>query len=231
IVKELVAVDNPSNNYYASIKIEDDLNGDDVVINGGELKGLLDIRDDTAFGIPSYQSQLDTLAYNLIQKVNAQHSVGFGLDGSTNVNFFAPVSSSTGAALAIQLDTQISDAVNGLNRIAASSTLGGIPGDGSNALALAQLANDTTGVGSLTFSEYYNSMISQLGVSSQEESKKVDNQSFLLDQLMNFRDNVSGVSLDEEAAKMITYQNAFNAASQVIKIMDEVYQTLIDLLG
>ena len=230
IVKELVAVDDPSNNSFASIKIEGDLDGPDVLVSSGELKALLDIRDDTEKGIPYYQNQLDTLAYNLIEKVNAQHRAGFGLDGASNRNFFVPASS-VDTALNMSLDTAITDPVNGLDRIAAASSATGIPGDGSNALLIAQLQNDPTGVGSSTFNDFYNSIISQLGVFTEEESSKRDNQDFLLNQLYNFRDAVSGVSLDEEAAKLISYENAFNAASQVIKVMNDIYETLIDMMG
>ncbi len=230
ILKQLAVVDDPNNNNYAAIKIEDDLSGADVAIEGGEVKGLLDIRDSSEFGIPAYKDQLDTLAYNLIEKINAQHQAGFGLDGGTNRNFFTPTALS-GAAMSITLSGDILDEVSGLNRIAAASTAASVPGDGSNALTLSQLQNDSTAVGDSTFNEYYASLISQLGVYSQIESNKVDNQEFLMNQLYSLRDDVSGVSLDEEAAKIVMYQNAYNAAANVIEIMNETYQILIEMMG
>ena len=57
------------------------------VIQSGRLKGLLDVRDQT---IPSLRTSLDTLASEVVTQVNQQHRLGFGLDGSTNQNFFVP---------------------------------------------------------------------------------------------------------------------------------------------
>ena len=106
-----------------------------------------------------------------------------------------------------------------------------VPGDGSNALAIADLQEDTSVLSGSTFNEFYDTFISQLGVYSQEESKNAENQNFLLDQLYSLREDTSGVNLDEEAANMIVYENSFNAATQIIRIMDEAIQTLVEMLG
>ncbi len=63
---------------------------------GGELKGLLDVRDAV---IPEMESGLDKLEYNIVNAVNIQHESGFGLDGQTGRSFFtrsASVRSETG---------------------------------------------------------------------------------------------------------------------------------------
>jgi flagellar hook-associated protein 1 len=57
---------------------------------GGEIKGFLDIRDNF---IPQLEKDLDTLQYNLIIQVNAQHEAGYGLNGQTGKSFFSkPIS-------------------------------------------------------------------------------------------------------------------------------------------
>ena len=43
------------------------------------------------------------------------------------------------------------------------------------------------------------------------------------------RESISGVSLDEEAAKMIEMQNAFDASARVIRTADEILETVINL--
>jgi len=230
IVKELAVVDDTANYNYSAIKMADDLDGESVAVSGGEIKGLIDARDSSEFGVRHYINELDTLAYNLINKVNAQHRTGFGLDSVGNRNFFTPVSLQD-ASGSISLSAGILDPVNGLSRIAASSAAASVPGDGSNALLIAQLQNDVNAVGDASFNEYYVSLISQLGVYADIESNKVENQDFLLNQLYSMRDEVSGVSLDEEAAKLIMYQNAYNAATQVIQIMDDNYKLLIDMMS
>ena len=52
-------------------------------------------------------------------------------------------------------------------------------------------------------------------------------ESVLLQQAVAARDSVAGVNLDEEAANLIRYQQAYQAAAQVIAVADEVFQTLL----
>ena len=54
----------------------------------GELLGLVQTRDEV---LPGYMSKLDEMAQALISSVNALHQTGFGLDGSTGLNFFDPL--------------------------------------------------------------------------------------------------------------------------------------------
>ncbi len=70
-------------------------------INGGELQGLINVRDDI---IPEYQERLDHLAYKLATEVNKLHAVGYDLDGDTSNDFFTDLSvSATGTDLATEL--------------------------------------------------------------------------------------------------------------------------------
>ncbi len=63
------------------------------MMSRGELSGLLEMRD-TA--IPSYLKKVDQLAAGIIHEVNKLHYNGFGLDGSTENNFFHPLTAHTG---------------------------------------------------------------------------------------------------------------------------------------
>ncbi len=239
VVHEIVVQDDSTNKFYAQLKVEGEETGADLVINNGELKALFDMRDDSTIGIAGYIDSLDQLAYNLADAVNTVHRAGYGLDGVSNRDFFIDVTSFgvAGSASRLALSVNITDPTNGLRNIAAASLLDPVtglpmvPGDGSNALAIAQIQDDTTVMSGLTANQFYDTMISQLGIYSQEETKNKENQEFLLNQLQNLQDSVSGVNLDEEAAKMITFENAYNAASQVIRIMDNAIQTLIEMLG
>jgi len=62
-------------------------------ITRGELRGLLEVRDTT---IPTYLKKVDKLAAGIINEVNKLHYYGHGLDGSTENNFFTPLSAVTG---------------------------------------------------------------------------------------------------------------------------------------
>ncbi|MCK5255877.1 MAG: flagellar hook-associated protein FlgK [Deltaproteobacteria bacterium] len=61
-------------------------------ITRGELGGLLEIRDTI---VPSYIGKVDKLAAGIINEMNKLHYYGYGLDGSTENNFFNPLSVST----------------------------------------------------------------------------------------------------------------------------------------
>lgn len=59
----------------------------------------------------------------------------------------------------------------------------------------------------------------------------VNNRNYLLEQLLNQRESVSGVSLDEEMTNMIKYQHAYSAAARVITAMDEMLDIIVNRLG
>ncbi len=187
----------------------------------GELKGLIDTRDDI---IPKYLNYLDNLAGTLVSQVNGVHQVGYGLDGTTGISFFDPLHS---GAATISLNDLIA---NNVNRIAASQS--GEVGDNINALAIADLRNAATMMrGTASFSEYYNSMIGEIASETNKAINLKDNYGLLVQQLDNSRQSVQGVSLDEEMAQMVKYQHAFDAASRVITTMDQALETVIKDMG
>lgn len=105
------------------------------------------------------------------------------------------------------------------------------PGDNGNALKLATLKHNTTAMGTSSFDDYYRSMVAELGVDSQAAQRMVDNQQLLLGQINSQKQQVSGVSLDEEMTNMIKFQHAYNAAARVVTSMDEMLDTIINRLG
>ncbi|MGI6605555.1 MAG: flagellar basal body rod C-terminal domain-containing protein [Peptococcia bacterium] len=59
----------------------------------------------------------------------------------------------------------------------------------------------------------------------------LENKTYIIEQLNNRRDAISGVSLDEEMTNMIRYQHAYTAAARVINVMDEMMDVLVNKLG
>ena len=194
------------------------VDGSPVTSYGGELKSLTDTRDTT---IQKYRGDLDTLASTLVTEVNNLHAAGVGLDGTTGWNFFA----GTGAG-----DIALSPDVDDPKHVAAATNPAGIPGDNSNALAIAKLKDTllTINGDNVTMNDYYRSTITNLGIESQDSSTMVTNGKLYTDLLENHRQSVSGVSLDEEATNMIKYQRAYEAAARVITMLDDMLDTLIN---
>jgi flagellar hook-associated protein 1 FlgK len=186
------------------------------VITNGSLKGLLDVRDTN---LPNLLSSLDTLAGTLVTQVNQIHQSGYGLDGSTGQAFFNP----TGTTAAT-----ISVALTDPQQIAASATATGIPGDNTNALALAGLQAQTqSAFGGITPNAFYAQTMADLGSSAQQADQQLTAQSAIHDQLQAHQAQVSGVSLNEELVNMLQYQRAFEAASKVITTTDQLLQTIL----
>ena len=66
-------------------------------------------------------------------------------------------------------------------------------------------------------------------MASQQAGQSFNAQQAQLQQLQTYQSQVSGVSIDEELANLLTYQRAFEAASRLITTADEMMQTLIAL--
>ncbi len=282
-------------------------------IRGGELRGYLDMRDVELAGI---LDKVNRLAAGFTQEFNRVHQQGFGLDGSTGVNFFKPldptvlintantgsatvamtnasptttsidqyemtftgsntflltnlttgaasgtfsftsgstfniangfaVTISSGAAVGDRFRFSISNSA--ASKMAVSSEViadsrkvaAGLSrtGDGNNALALGDLQEslvfDSTslvpgGSGAFTFDEFYNAIISTVGLQSFTAQARASQQDGVLLQLQNRRDSISGVSIDEEMINLIKFQAAYNASARIINVVQEMFDTLID---
>ena len=179
---------------------------------------MIDARDTTATGL---QTSLNTLTSQLVSQVNTQHRLGYGLDGSTTQDFFTASGTTAGT---------ISMALTDRQKIAASSTAAGAPGNNVNALALSDLQTAAVaGLGNATFQGYYSAMAGSFGATIQGVTRDLQGQEILHDQLLTHRAEVAGVSMDEELINLLKYQRAFQAASKLITTSDEMLQTILTL--
>ena len=79
--------------------------------------------------------------------------------------------------------------------------------------------------------DFMKSLISNLGVDSQQAQRISSNQGILLDQIDIRRQSVSGVSLDEEMANMIKFQHSYNANARMITTIDEMIDVIVNRMG
>ena len=286
-------------------------------ITGGELRGYLDMRDTE---VESILDKMNILSASFIQEFNGIHRAGFGVDGSSGLDFFsaldvtvdhdvdntgtAVVSMTNASPTTISVDefeivftgsnefgnsnaftlnnltTNASsgtftfttgstfnikdgfavtisgaavsgdkvtfsvseDSASGMavsstitantRKIAAGTTTNG---DGANALLMADLQNTLSfnsvtwsgsGSGSYTFDEYYNAVVSTIGIESFSAQSTLRQQEGIMLQLNSRRESISGVSIDEEMIKMIKFQQAYNASARMISVVDEMLDTL-----
>lgn len=108
-------------------------------------------------------------------------------------------------------------------------------GDNSNALKIANLRSDLTmtpdilGNGTSTFTEYYSSMIGELGLNRNEAKSNLDTRKSLVEQYQSQQDSIAGVSIDEEMANLIKYQHTYQAAARIISVTSEMLDTLLKM--
>jgi flagellar hook-associated protein 1 FlgK len=101
-------------------------------------------------------------------------------------------------------------------------------GDNRNALGLGALQSQLNlDGGTATYTDAYGALIADVATRTRTAEINNNVQSSLLAQSVAARDSVSGVNLDEEAANMLRFQQAYQAAAQMIGVADSLFQTLI----
>jgi flagellar hook-associated protein 1 len=189
-------------------------------IISGQLGGILAARDQH---IPEIANQLDILAAGLANAVNQVQTSGYDLNGnpSTGVNLFNPPPASVAGAAAT-LTLAISDSA----LIAASAD--GTPGSNGNAEAMYALRKQALIAGQ-SAAEYYSTIVFNIGNSVANSTAQQEASSLVLQQLNNQRSAVSGVSLDEEAANLMRFQQAYAASAKVIAAISSLMEVVINM--
>jgi len=102
--------------------------------------------------------------------------------------------------------------------------------DNRNAVALGALQTGKTMVGgTASYAEAYAQLVSEVGNKARQVQVAADAQQALADQAQSARDQVSGVNLDEEAAKLMQYQQAYQAAAKMIDITSKLFDQILAL--
>jgi len=105
-------------------------------------------------------------------------------------------------------------------------------GDNSNVLALASVAQQGFFAGGTqSVNDLGAGLVATVGATANRASNEVEVQQALREQAEIDLQNVSGVNLDEEAANMLRYQQAYLAASKVISVADGLFQNLLQIVG
>jgi len=124
----------------------------------------------------------------------------------------------------------LSVAITNPASIAASSTRTGIPGNNDTLLQLVALQHQRfSSLHDNSFHDAYRGIAANLGVSAQTADREQTAQEILRDQIDTFRAQVSGVSIDEELVNLVKFQRGFEAASRLVRVTDEMFDTLLSL--
>jgi len=102
-------------------------------------------------------------------------------------------------------------------------------GDNRNMLKIAGLQDAALlEGGSTNLQTAYGQMVSGVGATTHQLDVNSRAQQTILDQSIQAREEIAGVNMDEEAANLIRFQQAYQAAAQVIRAADTMFQTVLD---
>lgn len=100
--------------------------------------------------------------------------------------------------------------------------------DNSNALSLAALANQgVLAGGSTSVINAYASLTTRIGTVGSQATTNLTTQTSLNNQAVSAQQSVSGVNLDEEAAKLVNFQQAYQASAQIISASQTIFSSLL----
>jgi len=187
-------------------------------IQGGSIGGQLTAQN---VNLPAVTTALDALAYRIATTVNAQNEAGMTTSGAAGGPIFNVPATAAGSAATISVIPTSASAI-------ASAGPGEGESGNSNANALANLAQ-TTNASGYTISDSLGSILTQVGSSSSSLQEQNTTQQATLTQLTTQRDSISAVSLDTEAANLSQYQKSYQAAAQLLTVLDSLMATAINL--
>jgi flagellar hook-associated protein 1 FlgK len=192
-------------------------NQQDVGLSPGLLEGLLTARDTH---VHRAREQLDAVARQLISEVNELHTQGLTA-GGRGVMFFTGDSMHT-----ISINEAL---ITNENLVATGRT--GTAADNDIALAIADLGRSSLqGSVRKSIGESYRAVVTDVAGQRGSFEFMVENQQSVVASLSARMASVSGVSLDEEGANLVRYQNSYNAAAKVIATVQEMYDTLLNIV-
>jgi flagellar hook-associated protein 1 FlgK len=201
------------------------LGGTDITatLTNGQIGGLIELRDAV---IPAYTARLDQMAHDLATAVNTAHTAGFDGTGAAAGNFFVPPATVAGAAQSLSVEAALLSDSQG---VAGSAT--GAAGDNQIALAIAGLRNARViGGNTETPADAWSNLVYEVGSDVSTARAVSSTREQVVRQLERLREQVSGVSLDEEAANLMRYQRSYEASARYFTTVVDTLDTLMSMV-
>lgn len=201
-------------------------------VTSGSLSALLAVRNNVIPSLAGGGQQvggLNTLAKGLADAVNnllAQGSTTPTPPYQTGVPMFTyNVASPGGIASSLSVNPALTPAQ------LAPTDPGPPPVANGIALQLAALDNPTNGqINGSSFTQYFGGLVSQVGNAVSNATAGAAAQSNLVAQAKSLQQQLSGVDLNEEAIRLVQIQSAYQAAGKVVAVIDQLTQTLINMV-
>ena len=206
--------------------------GHDVtaLATSGRLGGLIAFRNTaipSVLGDSQQQGSLNQLAQGVADRVNGLLTSGqlsAGPPPVPGVALFSYSASLTQAAATLEVNPSITAAQ------LAAGTAASANGVASQLAGLATSHNAADLINGLNYTDFYSGMVSGIGQQAASASAASEAQTQLLTQAQNLRAQVSGVSLNDQAALLMQFQQGYQAAAQMITVINNITQSLLAMM-
>ncbi|KQW42585.1 hypothetical protein ASC77_23215 [Nocardioides sp. Root1257] len=175
----------------------------------GDLAASVELIDTV---LPDYAAGLDALVTQLATSFNTAHKLGYDAAGNPGTDFFAYNAADPAGSLTV---------IATKDKIAVSGLAGGNT-DTGNAAGLAD---------SIKIQDGYQRLVNGFGSSVASVQRLSDNQRAMSTQVDSAREQLTGVSIDEETVNMVMAQRSYEAAARVMTTVDQILDTLINRTG
>lgn len=188
---------------------------------GGSMGALFDYQNDV---LTPLTDTINSMAEQFADAVNTQLAQGYDLNGNPGAPLFIYDENSSDGPLEVNPDITADE-------LAFSSS----PDESGNSDNLQALINISTeplnidGLGSVTVGEACSSIISNIGIYSQQNQTEAQAAANVYSEAQNQQSSVSGVSMDEEAVNLITYQQIYEANLKVISAGADIFDSVLEM--
>lgn len=202
--------------------------------------------------LPQVQSQLDDVANDLAVSVNQMLSQGYTTSGGTGDALFmgangqAASATNPATAATIAVNSAVVDDPQGTLAVSNTSTAASAANNGGNAQAIAEAGSAQTGALSLTLADGttvaintssdagagnpnadYTNFIQSLGSSVQSVDNQVTAETSVANAASQNLQEIAGVNTNQQMIDLINYQQAYQAAAQVVNTCSSAFQSLL----
>lgn len=210
--------------------------GQDVtsVVSGGQLAALLQFRNVTlpsVIGDGQQQGSLNQLAQAVADRVNTLLTSGQSSSGPPPVSGVPLFTYNAGTPTAVASTLAVAPNISG-SQLAAIDPGPPVAANGI-ASQLAQLSapqDPADLVNGMSYTDYYSNIASGIGDQASSASAAQQTQTQLLTQAQNMRAQVSGVSLNDQAAQLLQFQQGYEASAEMITSINTTTQYLLTMM-
>lgn len=205
-----------------------DSQGNDITsqITGGQLGGLLDSRNRVLGSILGNSQQtgtLNQLAAGLADTVNGILTSGtVSPGGAAGTALFTYSATPDDAAMTLKVNPNITT-----SQLAAANS----SGSNGNANQLAALTTTPLAeLGGMSLTQYFGQIASDIGQENQTATDNQTSQQQVVSQATTLINQVSGVNLNEQAAIVTQFQNAYQASAEVLTVLNTLADAVLNMM-